>query len=232
MNFIQVIQWTIKHRFGFLLCACALILLLSGILLYKYRVQARELFAARQNYAAAEDSLRIQYLRDSTREYVRECYIKDLKDSLKIEAQKEGELKKLLAIAKTKIEVPQDTLLIVNTVNDTQPGTCDVSWKHDTAGPGWSMSIAGRTTRATTLITENKFSFDVVSGYRWNDARHIEMFARSDCPMVKIKYMNSCLVDIAAVYPKPRLIPWWAHELLGVAIGAGAVFLGDKLTHK
>jgi len=232
MNFIQVLQWIIKHRFGLLLVACALILLFSLILLNRYRHQARDLFAARQNYAAAEDSLRVRILRDSTREYVRECYIEDLKDALKAEAQKEGQLKKLLAIAQVKLEVPQDTLLIINTVNDTQPGACDVSWTHDTAGPGWSFSIAGRTTRATTWITENKFAFDIISGYRWNDARHLELFARSDCPAVKIKYINSCIVDISAVYPKPPLIPWWAHELLGVAIGAGAVFLGEKLIHQ
>ena len=202
------------------------------ILLNRYRHQAQELFAARQNYAAASDSLRIQYLRDSTREYVRECYIKDLKDSLKIEAQREGELKKLLAIAKAKIEIPQDTLLIVNTVNDTHPGACNVSWKSYVAGKAWSAAIEGHTTRDTTLVTKNIISFDLVTGYKWNDARHIEFFARSDCPMVKFIDLKACIVDVAAVYPKPRLVPWWAHELLGVAIGAGAVFLGDKLSHK
>jgi hypothetical protein len=230
MGFLQAI---IKYRFAVAAGIVVIILAVGLGLLHEYRRIARELAITRQNYAAAVDTLRVRYLRDSIKEYARESFVKELKDSLKIEAERSGQLRRLLSIAKAALEVKiTDTIKIVNNVLDSTPGSCNVSWYYSRSGASWFNEIGGITTKDTTKITKFNLRFDLITGYRWNDKKHIEFFGRSDCPLVNVNNLQSCIVDISSAFPKPRLIPWWAHELIGAAAAAGMYYAVKKIDGK
>lgn len=226
MNFLNVaLGFIVKNRKLIVAGAIVLFLLAFLYLIYLARTQAREISMLKQNYSAMHDTLRTRILKDSVREYARESLVRDLRDSLKIEAERSKWLNKLLSIAKASITAQHDTIEVQNVILDTSGGRCNIKWEYNEAGSSWSSHLKGISTIKTTKITENVLNFNLVTGYAWNDKKHIEFFARTDCPIVRINNLSSCVVDVSGQFPRPPLIPWWVHELIGAA-GATAVIFG------